>query len=143
MGSSSTHIAANRLNLVMISVHDIVDVVVGTLFGTSDHCFLSCVLRVEQSMPKFNVRSTVFQKHRTNWDSVRSAVRSFTWSTVLISADPLVAFDRAIGEVIGRYVPTSFLRSRSRDKQWFDASYQRAYDAKYTAYRAWCRARIA
>ena len=65
---------------------------------------------------------------------------SFTSSTILKSADPLVAFDRAIGEVIGRYVPKTVLQSRSGDKQWFEASCQRAYDAKQTAYRAWCRA---
>ena len=55
------------------------------------------------------------------------------------SADPLVTFDRAIGEVIGRYVSTTVLRSRSGYKQWFDASSQIAYDAKQTAYRAGCR----
>ena len=73
----SSHIAGNRLDLVMSDVPDIVDVVVGT-FGTSDHWFVSCVLRVEQFVPEYNVRSTVFLKHRTHWDTVRSAVRSFT-----------------------------------------------------------------
>ena len=87
------------------------------------------------------VRSTVFLKHRTDWDIVISALRCFTCSTILKSADPLVAFDRAIGEVIGRYVPTTALTSRTGDKQWFDASRWRAYYAKQTAYRAWCRAR--
>ena len=38
------------------------------------------------------------------------------------SADPLVAFDRAIGEVIGRYVPTTVLRSRAVDNQWYLAA---------------------
>ena len=64
-------------------------------------------VRVEQSVPEYNVRGTVFLKHRSNWDSVGSAVRSFSWSTILQSADPLVAFDRATGAVIGRYVPTT------------------------------------
>ena len=53
--------------------------------------------------------------------------------------NPLVAFVWAIGEVIGRYVPTTVLRSRSVDKQWFDDSCRRAYVAKQTAYLAWCR----
>ena len=64
-------------------------------------------------------------------------------STILKSADQLDAFDWAIGEVIGSLVnqwPTTVLR-RSRDKQWFDTSCRRAYDAKLTTYRAWCRAR--
>ena len=56
----------------------------------------------------------------------------------------LVVFDRATGEVFGyRYVPTTVLRSRSRDRQWFDASSRRAYHAKHTAYCAWCRERNA
>ena len=92
-----THIAGNRLDLVIADVPDIVDVIVFTPLGTSDYCFVCCVLCVEQSVHEHNVRSTVFLKHRTNWDSGRSAVRSFTWSTNLKSADPLVAFDRAIG----------------------------------------------
>ena len=45
-----THIAGIRLDLVMTDVPDVVDVVVGTPLGTSDHCFVSCVLRVEKSV---------------------------------------------------------------------------------------------
>ena len=101
------------------------------------------MLRVEQSVPEYNVRSTVFLKHRTNWDRVRRAIKSLTWSTILKSANPCVAFDRAIGEVIGRYVSTTVLCSRSGDKQRFDASCRCAYDATQTAYRAWCTARNA
>ena len=63
---SPTHIAGNRLDLVTTDVPDIVDVFVCTPLSTSDHCFVSCVLRVEQSVPEYNVRSTVFLKHRTN-----------------------------------------------------------------------------
>ena len=40
----------------------------------------------------------------------------------------------------GMFLPLFFVVSRSRDKQWFDASYRRTYDVKQTAYRAWCRA---
>ena len=46
-----THTAGNRLDLVMTDVPDIVDEVVGTPLGPSDHCFVSCVLRVEESVP--------------------------------------------------------------------------------------------
>ena len=33
------------------------------------------------------------------------------WSHILKSDDPLVAFDRAIGDVIGRYAPTTVLQT--------------------------------
>ena len=123
-----THIAGNRFDLVMTDVTDIVDVFVCTPMGTSDHCFVSCVLRVEQSVPEYNIRGTVFLKHHTDWENVCCEVRSFTWSTILKSADPLDAFDRPICEVVGRLVPTTVLGIRSGDKQWFDASCWRAYD---------------
>ena len=112
-----THIAGNRLHLVLTDIPDIVDVVVGTPLSTSNHWFVSCVLRVEQSVLEYNVKSTVLLKHRTNWISVHSAFKSFTWSIILKSADPLVAIYQAISEVIGRYVPTTVSRSRFGDKQ--------------------------
>ena len=43
---SPTHIAGNRLDLVMTDGPVIVDVFRGTPLGTSDHCFVSCVIRV-------------------------------------------------------------------------------------------------
>ena len=104
---------------------------------------VSCVLRVEHSVREYNVRTTVFLKHRTNWDSVCSAVRSFTLGTILKSVDPLFAFDQAIGKAIGRYVPTTVLHSKSGDKQWFYASCRRPYDAKQIAYPALFRSRNA
>ena len=113
---SPIHIAGNRLNLVMMDVPDIVDVFIGTPLRTSDHCFVSCVLRVEQSVLEYNIRSTVLLKHHTNWDNVHCAVKSFTWNTILKSAAPLDAFNQADGKVIGRLVPTTVLCSRSADK---------------------------
>ena len=66
---------------------------VGTPLGTSDQCCAGCVLRVEQSIPEYNVKSTVFLKHCTSLEQTLSqpgAARS----------DPLNAFDRVTGEVI-------------------------------------------
>ena len=52
---SPTHIAGNRLDLVLKDVPDIVDAFVRTPLGTSDHCFICCVLRVEQSLSEYNI----------------------------------------------------------------------------------------
>ena len=105
----------------------------GTPLRTWDHCFVSCVLRVEQSEPEYNVRSIIFLKHHTYWDNVLCAGRSYTWSTILRSANPLDAFNWAIGEVLDRIVPTTVLHCWSGDEQWFDDGCQRAYDAKQSA----------
>ena len=88
-----THIARDRLDLVMTDVPDIVAVFVGTPLGTSDHCFVSCVHEVEQSVQEYNIRSTLLLKHYTNWDNVCCAVRSFSWSTIWLDASCQRAYD--------------------------------------------------
>ena len=138
-----THIVGNRLDPVMMDAPDITGVFIVTPMGIYHHLFVSCVLRVEQPVPENNVRSNVFLKHHTNWDNVCCAVRSITWSTILRSADPLNAFDRAISEVIGRFVSTTVLGSTFGDMQWLNGSCQRVNDAQQTAYCAWYRAHIA
>ena len=85
------HITGNRLDLVMTDANDTVDVFVGTPLGTSDYCFSSCVLRVEQSVPEYNVSSTAFLKHRTNWDNVRCAGMSFTWTVSSLTVSSIVS----------------------------------------------------
>ena len=45
-----THIVGYRLDLAMTDALEIVDVFVGTPLSTSDHCFVSYVLRIDQSV---------------------------------------------------------------------------------------------
>ena len=63
--SCPTHIASNMLDLVMTDVPHTEDVFDGIPLCTSHHCFVSSVLRIEQSVPEYNVISAVFLKHRT------------------------------------------------------------------------------
>ena len=82
-----THIAGNRLDLVVTDALDIVHVFVGNTLGISDQCFVSCVLRC------VICTGVQCQKHRTNWDNVHCEVWSFTWSTILRLVDPLDVYD--------------------------------------------------
>ena len=66
---SPSDIAGNTFEHVMTDVPDIVDVVVGISLDPSDHCFVSCVVLVEQSVLVYNFRSTVFLKHHSNHTS--------------------------------------------------------------------------
>ena len=48
MVRGATHIAGNRLDLVMTDPPDVVNVSLGSPLGTSDHCFVNCELLVER-----------------------------------------------------------------------------------------------
>ena len=71
-----------------------ISLLVGTPLGTSDHCFVSCVFRVEQSVSEYNIRSTVF---------VKSALEKSVdfWHTILKiflnSGCPIVNCTRDLG----------------------------------------------
>ena len=78
MVRGATHIAGNRLDLVMTDSPDVVDVSLGAPLGTSDDCFVNCELLVEKVIPEHNIRCVVHLKHRINWDNVRNAVRSLS-----------------------------------------------------------------
>ena len=58
MVRGETHIAGNRLDLVMTDAPDVVDVSLGTPLGTSDHCFVNCELLVEQVIAEHNISSS-------------------------------------------------------------------------------------
>ena len=49
----------NRLDRVITDASDIVDVFLRTPLVTSGQCFVSCTLRVEQSVPEYNGRSSL------------------------------------------------------------------------------------
>ena len=51
----------------MTDAPDVVDVLLGTSLGTSDHCFVNSELLVEQAIPEHNNRRVVHLKHRITW----------------------------------------------------------------------------
>lgn len=53
-----------------------------------------------------DVLCTVHLKHRTNWDSVRGAVKGFACIPILRSHDPVATLNCAVHQVISRFVPT-------------------------------------
>lgn len=136
----ATHIAGNKLVIVMTDVPDIVYMSVGSLLGTSDHCFFSCELLVQQVIAEKNIWCFIHLKHQTIRDNVCNTVSSFLWSTILHSPDPIDAFNYAVSEIVSGIVSTMAVWSRCGDKHWFDNGCHKACDAKQTANYEWDRA---
>ena len=61
-----THMAGNRLDLVMTNVPDVVKIWVGSPIGSSDHSYVACRLLVEQSVQEHCIRRRVRLKNRVN-----------------------------------------------------------------------------
>ena len=117
----------------MTDAPDLVDVFVGTPLNTSDHCFVSCVLR--QTISEGPCFWSIIPTGKES--AVQSGVEhgSPFWNQLIhYSCTELLV--RSLAGIF----KTTLLPSRSVDKQWLDASCRIAYYAKQTAYRAWCRA---
>ena len=133
------HTPNNCLDLVITNVPNIVEVSIGTKIGNSDHCHLNVKIDVKQEIPQFTIQKKIYLKHRTNWDSVRAAIRCLLWSQIFRAPDPVQELNHHLTQVINRFVPTRTLRIRSNDKPWFDVRCRTAFDAKQTAYKHWRR----
>ena len=66
MVAAPTHESGNCMDLVITDDADVLDVLVGTLIGTSDHCSLHLAIQVPQGLSFYNVRRTVFVKGRVD-----------------------------------------------------------------------------
>ncbi len=82
-----THLAGNRLDLVLTDVPDKVKVTTMSPLGTSDHSAISIQLDLRQNIPAYTVTKKVFLKGRVNWSSVREDVSHIRLGPILSNPD--------------------------------------------------------
>ncbi len=134
-----THLAGNRLDLVLTDVPDVVKVTTMAPLGTSDHSAISFQLDLRQNIPAYSVTKEVFLKGRVNWSSVREEVSLIRLGPILSNPDPVSALNEELKRVISRKVPVKKICLRSNDKAWFNVDCRAARDSKQAAYHRWSR----
>ena len=93
-----------------------------------------------QAVPNLCVSRKVFLKHQVNWNTVCGAMRDLQcgiWS----SDNSVEVLNEHLYLLVGRYVPTKFIRVRNKDKPGFDDLCRRAFDLKQEAHLRWTRDR--
>ena len=91
------------------------------------------------TVPDITISRQVYLKSRFNWDNVCMDVDSIHWSTIFNSNDPVSALNTCLIEILRRRVPSKIIKSRLKDKAWFDNDCKRAYNDKQAAYHLWRR----
>ena len=137
----STHSSGNCLDLLLTDVPALVDVTVVPPFGTSDHSALSFKIQNSFSVPDVTISRKVFLKSRADWNGVNSDMTGLIWKDVFGAESPIEALNKKLLEISERRIPTRTIRSRLRDKVWFNDDCRRAQRNKQEAYRAWSRRR--
>lgn len=134
-----THISGNRLDLIFTDVPAVVKASVLAPLGTSDHNSISSKIQILARTPDVLVSRMVYLKSQINWDNVSCDISNIPWKHIYRDNDPASLLNNHLSEIIKRRVPTKLIRSRIKDKAWFNDNCRRAYNDKQAAYKLWRR----
>ena len=136
-----THRSGNTLDLIFTDVPGVVSGNVGTPIGTSDHSFVSAIIRTEQIVPEVTSSRKIYLKSQGDWDGVRNDIKHLDWSNLYRQDDVIESFTAACLESQERRIPSRVVTFRNKDKAWFNYDCKRAYLDKQEAYKLWRRNR--
>ena len=136
-----THRSGNTLDLLFTDVPGVVSSNVGTPIGTSDHTFISAIIRTEQVVPEVSSSRKIYLKSQANWVAVQRDLKHLNWSNLLHQDDASEPLSADCLEIIDRHVPSRTVTFRNKDRAWFNNDCRRAYLEKQEAYNLWNRNR--
>ena len=136
-----THVSGNCLDLLFTDATAVVDVIVDHPLGTSDHAGISFKVQTSFSLPDDNITTKVYLKSRANWPGVASDFHDINWSRIYGSECPITELNAVLLSISERRIPSKIIRSRRRDKAWFNDDCRQAQRDKQTAFCRWSRSR--
>lgn len=134
-----THRSGNRLDLVLTDVPGVVDVEVIPPIGTSDHSSLSITLQREFIIPNIYFSRKVFLKSQINWPGITQDVGNIDWHSIYHAPCPVEALNNTLLVICERRVPSKHIKTRLKDKAWFNDNCRQIQRDKQAAYRLWTR----
>ena len=136
-----THRSGNTLDLIFTDVPGVVTSNVGSPIGTSDHAFISAIIRTEQDVPEVSSSRKIYLKSQGDWDGVGSDLTLLNWPHYYHLDDSIESLSNAFVEIIDRRIPSRVVTFRNKDKAWFNNDCKRACLEKHEAYNLWKRNR--
>lgn len=136
---SPTHRSGNTLDLIFTDVPGVVTSNVGSPIGTSDHSFVSAVVRTEQVVPQVCSSHKIYLKSQGDWDGILRDLSLLDWPHYFHQSDPIEPLSNVFVEIMNRRIPSRIVNFRNKDKAWFDNDCKRANLEKQEAYNLWKR----
>ena len=135
----ATHRSGNCLDLLLTDSPGVVTARIGSPIGTSDHCFVSAVIKVDQSVPDISFTRRVLLKSRADWNGIHEDLSQLDWPTIYRHDNVVDCLNSHLTPIIERRVPSRTLHLRIKDKSWFNDDCRHAYHLKHEAYNLWRR----
>ena len=135
----ATHRSGNCLDLILTDAPGVVTCSVGTPIGTSDHSYVSAVVKTEQTVPDVSFSRKIYMKSRADWDSIIHDLSLLNWPVIYNQEDSISYLSNIITDIIDRRIPSRVINFRKNDKAWFNNECRRAHQEKQEAYHLWRR----
>ena len=79
---SPTHRSGNCLDLIFTDNPGVVAGNVGSPVGTSDHCYVSAIIKTEHAVPDISFSRKIYQKSQADWDCILNDLRELDWPDI-------------------------------------------------------------
>ena len=136
-----THRSGNCLDLIFSDTPGIVTCNIANPIGTSDHSYVSAVIKTEQPVPNVTFSRKIYIKSRADWDGILHELSTTNWPYIYHHADSIGSFSDLCTNVIDKHIPSRIIHFRTKDKAWFNDDCKRAHQEKQEAYQLWRRNR--
>ena len=67
---NSSHRSGNCLDLIFTDTPGVVAGNVGSPVGTSDHCYVSAIIKIEYAVPDISFSRKIYLKSQADWDGI-------------------------------------------------------------------------
>ena len=132
-----THRSGNPLDLVFTDVPGIVSCRVNPPLGSSDHCTLKINAELNQIVPDVTYSRKVYLKSRADWPGIQQDLSELDWGNLYKDPNVIENLNIHLARIIDRRIPSRILKSRLKDKPWFNAECKLVYQEKQEAYNLW------
>ena len=134
-----THRSGNCLDLIFIDTPGVVTGNVGSPIGTSDHCYVSAIIKTEHTVPDISFSRKIYLKSKADWDGILNDLRKLDWPDIYRQADIIVSVNDGFERIIVKHTPSQVIKFCTKDKAWFNEDCRQANLAKQKAYQLWRR----
>ena len=125
------------MDLIFTDTPGVVAGNVGSPVGTSDHSYVSAIIKTEHAVPDISFSRKIYLKSQADWDGILSDLRELYWPDIYRQVDFVASMNDGFERIIVRRIPSRVIKFRINDKAWFNEDCKRANLAKQEAYQLW------
>ena len=102
---------------------------VGSPIGTSDHCYVSAIIKTEHAVPDISFSLKIYLKSQAHWDGILNELVSLT-GQIPIDKLTLLPLNDGFERIIVRCIPSRVIKFCIKDKALLMSDCKRANLAK-------------